>query len=78
MEMYPEASYEYIDNPRVELASNKLQAKNEKFKNLGHKGIEINTTDLRKLVEVCRENKERYEKNKAYIKPVSFWKGPKN
>lgn len=33
--LYPEATYEYIDNPRAELAANGLNAQNEKFKQLG-------------------------------------------
>jgi hypothetical protein len=78
LEMYPEATCNYIDNPRAELAGNSLIAKNDKFKKLGHKGIEINPTDLKKLVEACRENKERYDMNKGYIQPISFWKGAKN
>lgn len=74
MELYPEASFEYIDNPRAELASNSLQVKNEKFKKLGHNGLEINTADLKKLVEACKDNKERFENNIHYVKPISFWK----
>ena len=41
---------------------------------MGHKGIDINEEDVRKLVEACRQNQERFEKNKEYIKPISFWK----
>lgn len=40
--LYPEATYTYIDNPRQEKAGNSLNVKNDKFKNLGYKGIEIN------------------------------------
>lgn len=74
MKMYPEAKYEYIDNPRVEKAENSLIVRNDKFKDMGHEGIKINENDLKELVEVCIENKERFEANLKYIKPVSFWK----
>ena len=57
VELYPDVKYEYINNPRKELASNDLVVKNDKFKNLGYKGIEINKDDVIKLVELCRENK---------------------
>lgn len=76
MELYPEASYEYLDNPRAELAANSLKVKNDKFKDLGHKGLEINHEDLKKLVEACKINKERFENNIHYVKPISFWKKP--
>ena len=39
IELYPEATCEYIDNPRAELAKNSLKVKNEKFTHLGHKGV---------------------------------------
>lgn len=78
MELYPDATFEYIDNPRTELAGNSLKVKNDKFTNLGHKGVEINHTDLKKLVEACRANKERFENNKNFVKPISFWKNVKN
>ena len=74
MELYPEASFEYIDNPRAELAANSLKVKNDKFKDLGHKGLEINHDDLKKLVEACKANKERFEHNIHYVKPISFLK----
>lgn len=54
MEMYPEAKYEYIDNPRDEKAENTLNVKNDKFKKLGYQGIHVNKDELRKLVEACR------------------------
>ena len=60
VKMYPEAKYEYIDNPRAEKSGNSLNVKNDKFKDLGYKGIEINEEDIRKLVECCRDNKERF------------------
>jgi hypothetical protein len=37
--LYPEATYSYIDNPRAEKAGNTLNVTNDKFKDLGHKGI---------------------------------------
>lgn len=64
IELYPDATWQYIDNPRAELAANDLNVKNDKFKKLGLDGIQINEVDLRKLVEACRANKERFEKNK--------------
>lgn len=54
VEMYPEAKYEYIDNPRDEKAENTLNVKNDKFKKLGYQGIHVNKDELRKLVEACR------------------------
>ena len=74
VELYPDAKYEYIDNPRAEKAANSLKVCNMNFSKLGHKGIDINKEDLIKLVEVCRKNKERFEKIREYVKPISFWK----
>lgn len=37
--LYPEATYEYIKNPRTEKSANELSVKNENFKKLGHQGI---------------------------------------
>lgn len=54
IKLYPEAKYEYIDNPRAEKAANSLIVKNDKFTDLGHKGIDINEEDIKKLVECCR------------------------
>ena len=71
--LYPEATYTYIDNPRQEKAGNSLNVKNDKFKKLGYEGIEINAEDIRELVEVCREHRHMFEKNKESIMPVSFW-----
>ena len=39
IKLYPEATFQYIDNPRAEKASNGLIVKNDKFTNMGHKGI---------------------------------------
>ena len=74
IELYPEATYEYIDNPRNEKAGNSLVARNEKFKKWGHDGLQINQEDLKKLVEVCKSNRDRFEMNKEFVKPISFWK----
>lgn len=74
VKLYPEAKYEYIENPREEKAENSLKVINEKFKEMGHKGIFVNEEDLKKLVEVCRTHHDRWELNLPYIKPVSFWK----
>lgn len=41
---------------------------------MGHEGVEINSTDLKKLVEACKANKDRFEVNKQFVKPISFWK----
>jgi hypothetical protein len=29
--------------------------------------------DIKKLVEVCRTNRSRFDENKEYVKPISFW-----
>ena len=50
VKMYPEAKYEYIENPRDEKAENSLVVRNDKFKDMGHEGININENDLRDLV----------------------------
>ena len=50
VKLYPDAKYEYIDNPRNEKAENTLKVKNDNFKSLGYVGIEINEDDLKKLV----------------------------
>lgn len=42
LELYPEATFEYIDNPRTEKSANTLVVKNDKFKQLGYKGVQIN------------------------------------
>ena len=55
--IYPEAKYEYIENPRDEKAENTLTVRNDKFKKMGYKGIEINHEEVKKLVEACKENK---------------------
>ena len=55
--IYPDAKYEYIENPRAEKAENTLTVKNDKFKKLGYKGIEISHDEVKKLVEACKENK---------------------
>lgn len=73
LRLFPEARHENIENPRMEKAENSLVALNEKFKKLGHEGIKVNEEDIKKLVEACRKNKERFEINLSYIKPVSFW-----
>lgn len=74
VKLYPDAKYEYIDNPRDEKAENTLKVKNDNFKNMGYVGIEINEDDLQKLVEVCKKYPESFTKNFNFIKPVSFWK----
>lgn len=74
LRLYPDAKYENIENPRVEKAENSLFAENEKFKKLGHEGLKVNEDDVRSLVEAIRENKERFELNLPYMKPISFWK----
>lgn len=43
LQLYPEATYEYIDNPRTEKPANTLVVKNDKFKQLGYKGVQINS-----------------------------------
>lgn len=50
VKLYPEAKYEYIENPRNEKSENTLKVKNDNFKSLGYVGIEINEDDLKKLV----------------------------
>jgi hypothetical protein len=50
-----------------------LVAENEKFKRLGHQGLKVNEDDIKSLVEACRKNKERFEMNLPYMKPISFW-----
>ena len=73
VKLYPDAKFEYIDNPRQEKAENTLKVKNDNFKDLGYVGIEVNEADLRSLVEVCRKYPERFQQNSAFIKPISFW-----
>lgn len=73
LRLYPEARYENIENPRMEKAENSLIALNDKFRKLGHEGTKVNEDDIKKLVEACRRNKERFETNLSYIKPISFW-----
>lgn len=58
----------------MEQASNTLKVKNDKFKSLGYKGINISEEELRKLVEACRQNKDRFECYKGFVRPISFWK----
>ena len=72
--LYPDATFEYIDNPRTEKAGNSLKVVNKNFEDLGHKGIDINIEDIKKLVEVCKQNQDRFDKIKDFVKPVSFWK----
>lgn len=75
LELYPEATYEYIDNPRAEKVANSLKVKNDNFKQIGHSSaIDINHDDIRKLVQICKDNRNRFESNKEYVKPISFWK----
>ncbi len=73
LKLYPEAKYQNLDNPRIEKADNTLVAENEKFKRLGHQGLKVNEDDIKSLVEACRKNKERFEMNLPYMKPISFW-----
>ena len=74
VKLYPEAKYENLENPRIEKAENTLVAENEKFKKLGHLGLKVNKSDVKSLVEACRKNKERFELNLPYMKPISFWR----
>lgn len=64
LQIYPDAKFQYINNPRAEKAGNSLVAKNDKFKDLGHNGIHINPDDIKALVEVCRANKDKFEEKK--------------
>lgn len=76
IELYPDAKYEYIDNPRVEKPDNSLQVCNKNFSAMGHKGIHVNKEDIKKLVEVCRQNMDKFNEIKQFVKPISFWKKP--
>ena len=47
VKLYPDAKYEYIDNPRDEKAENTLTVRNDNFKGLGYVGIEINENEIK-------------------------------
>ena len=70
-ELFSNVEFNFVQNPRKELAGNNLFVKNDKFINLGLKPKLLNSNELIKIYNYISENKNNI--NMEHILPKSFW-----
>ena len=70
-ELFDNIKFNFVKNPRKELAGNNLFVKNDKFINLGLKPKLLNSDELVKIYNYIYENKN--DINMEHIMPKSFW-----